>query len=98
MPVVEDLDLYAYYRPEMDGLMLGLFEPVAAAWGVNGIPDNFTFGEIAPDWDRMTPFLDRAMDRIPSARHAGVHKFFCGPTIIGNGRSTPNTKSSGVPR
>ena len=79
LPVVEDLDLYAYYRPEMSGLMIGLFEPVAGPWGMKGIPDNFSFGEIAPDWERMTPFLERAMDRIPIARETGIHKFFCGP-------------------
>lgn len=79
LPIVEDLDLYAYYRPEMTGLMIGLFEPVAGPWGVNGIPKNFAFGEIPPDWDRITPFMDTAMKRIPVAQNAGVHKFFCGP-------------------
>ena len=79
LPIVEDPDLYAYYRPEMSGLMIGLFEPVAGPWGMNGIPENFSFGEIAPDWDRLTPYLERAMDRIPIAKETGIHKFFCGP-------------------
>ncbi|MEM7119237.1 MAG: FAD-dependent oxidoreductase [Chloroflexota bacterium] len=79
LPIIEDLDLYAYYRPEMSGLMIGLFEPVAGPWGMDGIPENFTFGEIAPDWDRTGPFLDTAMNRIPIARETGIHKYFCGP-------------------
>ena len=79
MPVVEDPDLFAYYRDEMGGLMLGLFEPVAKPWGMGGIPETFSFGEIPPDWERMTPHLELAMKRIPMAREAGVHKFFCGP-------------------
>jgi len=34
MPIVEDPDLFAYYRDEMGGLMIGLFEPVAKPWGM----------------------------------------------------------------
>ncbi|MCP4359859.1 MAG: FAD-dependent oxidoreductase [Chloroflexi bacterium] len=85
MPIVEDPDLFAYYRDEMGGLMLGLFEPVAAPWGMVkpggscGIPKNFSFGEIQPDWDRLMPYLETAMKRIPIVEEAGIHKFFCGP-------------------
>jgi len=85
MPIVEDPDLFAYYRDEMGGLMIGLFEPVAKPWGMakagglGGIPENFSFGEIAPDWDRMMPHLELAMKRVPIAKEAGIHKFFCGP-------------------
>jgi glycine cleavage system aminomethyltransferase T/glycine/D-amino acid oxidase-like deaminating enzyme len=79
MPVVEDPDLFAYYRDEMGGLMLGLFEPVAKPWGMEGIPETFSFGEIPPDWERMTPHLELAMKRIPIVKEVGVHKFFCGP-------------------
>jgi 4-methylaminobutanoate oxidase (formaldehyde-forming) len=78
-PIVEDPDLFAYYREEMGGLMLGMFEPVAAPWGMKGIPEGFSFGEIPPDWDRLMPYLETAMERIPIAKEAGVHKFFCGP-------------------
>jgi 4-methylaminobutanoate oxidase (formaldehyde-forming) len=79
MPIVEDPDLFAYYRDEMGGLMLGLFEPVAKPWGMGGIPEPFSFDEIPPDWERMTPHLEKAMKRIPASEDAGVHKFFCGP-------------------
>jgi glycine cleavage system aminomethyltransferase T/glycine/D-amino acid oxidase-like deaminating enzyme len=79
MPIVEDPDLFAYYRDEMGGLMLGLFEPVAKPWGMRGIPETFSFGEITPDWERMMPHLEHAMERIPIVREAGIHKFFCGP-------------------
>ncbi len=79
LPIVEDPDLFAYYREEMGGLMLGMFEPVGGPWGMDGIPEGFSFGEIAPDWDRLGPYLEAAMNRIPIAKEAGVHKFFCGP-------------------
>ena len=38
--------------------MIGLFEPVCAPWNVDGIPDDFSFGEIQPDWDRMGPYVE----------------------------------------
>ncbi len=78
-PVLEDPANYGYYREEGGGLMLGLFEPVCAPWNVAGVPDGFSFGELPPDWDRMAPYLERAMSRIPVAAQAGIKKFFCGP-------------------
>ncbi len=78
-PVLVDLDKYAYYREETGGILLGLFEPVAAPWALDGIPKDFSFGEIQPDWDRMMPYLEDAMERIPILKETGIHKFFCGP-------------------
>src|SRR6516165_5112871 len=78
-PVLEDPANYGYYREEGGGLMLGLFEPVCAPWNVGGVPDGFSFGELPPDWDRMAPYLESAMSRVPVAEHAGIKKFFCGP-------------------
>ena len=79
LPVIEDPASHAYIREEGGGLLIGLFEPVCAPWKVEGIPEGFSFGEIAPDWDRMGPYLERAMARVPVALEAGVKKFFCGP-------------------
>ncbi len=79
LPIVDDAARFAYYREEIGGLMIGLFEPVAAPWGTKGIPESFKFDELAPDWDRMIPHLELAMERIPVSTTAGVHKFFCGP-------------------
>jgi heterotetrameric sarcosine oxidase gamma subunit len=78
-PVFSDLDRYAYYREEVGGVLLGLFEPVAAPWALDGIPKDFTFGEIQPDWERMAPYIEEAMQRVPALETAGIHKFFCGP-------------------
>jgi heterotetrameric sarcosine oxidase gamma subunit len=79
MPILDDPARFAYYREETGGLMIGLFEPVAVPWGMDGIPEGFKFDELTPDWDRMMPHLERAMERIPVAETAGIHKFFCGP-------------------
>ena len=79
LPVFEDPSAHAYYREEGGGLMIGLFEPVCAPWNVDSIPQDFSFGEIPPDWDRMGPYLERAMQRVPISLEAGIRKFFCGP-------------------
>ena len=79
LPVLEDPSTYTYYREEVGGLMLGLFEPVGASWNLDGIPADFAFGEIEPDWDRMMPHLEKAYSRVPSTLDHGVRKFFCGP-------------------
>jgi len=78
-PVLEDPGSYVYFREEVGGLMIGLFEPVCAPWNVRGIPDDFSFGEIQPDWERMGPYVEKAMARVPVSMTAGVKKFFCGP-------------------
>lgn len=79
LPILEDPGRHGYYREEGGGLMVGLFEPVCAPWSVGGVPDDFSFGQITPDWDRMGPFVERAMSRVPATLEVGVRTFFCGP-------------------
>ena len=59
--------------------MIGLFEPVCAPWHVDGVPDDFSFGQLQPDWDRMAPYVERAISRVPIAAEIGIRTFFCGP-------------------
>ena len=97
-PVVEDPSSHVYVRPEGGGLMLGLFEPEGAAWNVSKIPDDFHFGEIEPDWERMTDYLGTSMDRVPRSLEVGAKKFFCGPEsftpdngpVVGESPELPN--------
>jgi 4-methylaminobutanoate oxidase (formaldehyde-forming) len=78
-PVLEDPASFGYFREEVGGLMIGLFEPVCAPWRVEGVPEDFSFGEIAPDWERMAPYIEKAMQRVPVSMNLGVKKLFCGP-------------------
>lgn len=79
LPIFEDPDRFAYYREETGGLLVGLFEPVAAPWSLDRIPDDFSFGEIPSDWDRLAPFLEYAMEILPGLENVGVRKLFTGP-------------------
>ncbi|HLK45493.1 MAG TPA: FAD-binding oxidoreductase, partial [Acidimicrobiales bacterium] len=78
-PVLEDPGSYGYFREEVGGLMVGLFEPVCAPWKVEGVPPDFSFGELNPDWDRMGQYVEKAMRRVPASLDVGIRKFFCGP-------------------
>jgi heterotetrameric sarcosine oxidase gamma subunit len=78
-PVLEDPASYGYFREEVGGLMVGLFEPVCAPWKVDGVPEDFSFGELPPDWDRMAGYVETAMRRVPASLEVGIRKLFCGP-------------------
>ena len=79
LPVVEDPDRYGYYREEAGGILVGLFEPEAAPWSLDRIPQDLGFAVLPPDWERMGGFLSDAMDRFPRLHEAGIKTFFCGP-------------------
>jgi 4-methylaminobutanoate oxidase (formaldehyde-forming) len=79
LPVLRDMDHHAYYREETGKLMLGLFEPQAMPWGHKGIPESFCFDDLPPDWDRLAPYLEKAMKRIPVLENTPIQLLFNGP-------------------
>ena len=79
LPILRDPGRAAYAREEAGKIMLGFFEPVAAPWATDGIPKEFCFDEIQPDWERMEPYLERGMERLPILLDSGIRQFFCGP-------------------
>ncbi|NQY68850.1 MAG: FAD-binding oxidoreductase, partial [Flavobacteriales bacterium] len=78
-PILEDPSKHAYFREEIGGLMVGMFEPVSMGWSIDKVDNNFVFGEIDPDLDRMVPYLSTALERIPQMAEADLRLFFCGP-------------------
>lgn len=79
-PVLEDPSKCIYIRPEGKGLLVGFFEWEGAPWNSSEIPQDFSFGILEPDWDRMTPYLETAMERlVPEIHNVGLKTFFCGP-------------------
>jgi len=79
MPVLRDYDHCSYFKYDAGKLLVGAFEPNARPWGMGGIAEDFSFGEIAGDFSHFEPVLLDAMRRIPALEHAGIQKFFCGP-------------------
>jgi len=79
LPILRDPDRSTYIREEAGKLLVGLHEPAGKPWRVDGIPSDFTFGEIPPDWDRIHPYLARATERVPLLSDTGIKVLFCGP-------------------
>ena len=79
LPVIRDYDACTYYKYDAGKLLVGAFEPNARPWGAEGIPEDFSFDEIAGSFDHFEPILHGAMARMPALERAGIQKFFCGP-------------------
>jgi len=79
LPVLRDYDHCSYFKYDAGRLLVGAFEPHARPWGIDGIPEDFSYGEIAGDLGHFEPVLLDAMRRVPALEQAGVQKFFCGP-------------------
>jgi glycine cleavage system T protein len=79
LPVLRDYDACAYYKEDAGKILLGAFEPNAKPWGMNGIPEDFSFDELPEDFDHFEPVLAQAMHRMPALENAGIQTFFCGP-------------------
>ena len=79
LPILRDPGNSAYIREEAGKIMVGLFESAAKPWGTDGTPEDFRFGDIPPDWDRMYPHIEKAMRRVPCLLETGIKLLFCGP-------------------
>ena len=79
LPILRDPGNAAYIREEAGKIMVGLFEREAQPWGLKGIPQDFAFGDIPPNWERMYPWIERAMQRVPCLLETGIKLLFCGP-------------------
>lgn len=79
LPVLRVPEECAYYKEDAGKMMLGAFEPRAKPWGMAGIPEDFEFDELPPDFDHFEPILEAATNRVPMLAEAGIHTFFNGP-------------------
>jgi 4-methylaminobutanoate oxidase (formaldehyde-forming) len=79
LPVMRDLNGHAYYKADAGKLLLGCFEPNAKPWGMDGIPEDFSFDSLPEDFDHFEPVLEKAIHRLPALADAGIQLFFCGP-------------------
>ena len=79
LPVLRDPTGCAYYKEDAGKILLGAFEPNAKPWGMDGIPEDFSFDELAEDFDHFMPVLENAIHRVPALETVGIRKFFNGP-------------------
>jgi glycine cleavage system aminomethyltransferase T/glycine/D-amino acid oxidase-like deaminating enzyme len=79
LPILRDPGRSSYVREEAGKIMVGILEKRARPWGVNGIPDDFCFTDIPPNWDHVLPYIEHAMKRVPVLLDTGIKLLFCGP-------------------
>src|SRR5687767_1007153 len=78
-PNLRDPDLLVYWREEVGGLVMGGYERQPATFGMNGIPKDFKFQLLPPDWERFTPLMENSIRRVPAVENAEVVKLLNGP-------------------
>lgn len=82
MPSVRDPDGLIYFRRDIEdsgGLVIGGSETVARPWGVDGIPEDFSFSLLEPSWDRFKVYMENAIVRVPATEKAEIDRFVFGP-------------------
>ena len=79
LPVLRDADGHIYFKEEVAGLLMGGFDPWAKPWGMDGIPEGFSFGTLPEDWDKFEILMHNAIQRVPALASAQVRLLMNGP-------------------
>jgi dimethylglycine dehydrogenase len=80
LPVVRDPYSHAYLREETNGVLVGPYETATAHVCWDGKPPAWDFESelIAPELDRLTPWLEKAAERFPLFAEAGLKSVISG--------------------
>jgi 4-methylaminobutanoate oxidase (formaldehyde-forming) len=79
LPVLRELSACNYFKEDAGKMLIGMFEPVAKPWGMEGIPEDLEFETLPQDIEHIEPQLELAMKRMPILRETGIQTFFNGP-------------------
>ncbi|KAI8483162.1 hypothetical protein Bbelb_390440, partial [Branchiostoma belcheri] len=84
LPVIRDLEGSYYARQERDGLIIGPYERAELMkmqnhWVSDGVPPGFGKELFDSDLDRISEYLEAAMEMIPAVRDADITRDVCGP-------------------
>jgi dimethylglycine dehydrogenase len=80
LPVVRDPWSHSYIREETSGILVGPYETSTAhlCWGGEAPGWDFESELIAPELDRLAPFLERAAGRMPLFGQVGIKSVVAG--------------------
>ena len=79
IPTLRDPDLLVYWREEVGGLTTGGYERDPAPFGLDGIPLDFKYTLLPPDWDRFGPLMENSIKRVPVLETAEIRQLLNGP-------------------
>jgi glycine cleavage system T protein len=78
-PTLRDPDMSLYWREEVGGLIVGGYEDKPVVFGMEGIPEDFQFKLLPPDWETFGPLMERAVRRTPAVADAEILRLLNGP-------------------
>lgn len=78
-PTLRDPDLLVYWREEVGGLVTGGYERNPAPFGLKGIPRDFKYQLLPPDWERFAPLMENSIKRVPAVESAEIIQLLNGP-------------------
>jgi dimethylglycine dehydrogenase len=80
LPVVRDPYAHAYLREETNGILVGPYETQGAHVCWDGKPPAWDFESelVAPEVDRLMPWLEKATERLPLFGQAGIKSVVSG--------------------
>ena len=79
LPTLNDQDAFIYARDDVEGLLVGSFEPHAKGISISELPGDFGFDLLDEDWDHFMPIMENALRRIPALERAEVRMLLNGP-------------------
>ncbi len=79
VPTLRDPDNLVYWREEVGGFITGGYERVSKTFGLDGIPENFAYTLLPPDWERFEPLLHNMVKRVPATETAEIRQLLNGP-------------------
>ena len=79
LPTLNDQDAFLYARDDVEGLLVGSFEPHAKGISTKDLPADFSFDLLDEDWDHFMPMMENALKRIPALEKAEVRMLLNGP-------------------
>jgi len=68
-----------YGREEVGGMMLGFFDENAKIIEDGALPEPFSFTLLPPDWSKIEPYYERALQIFPVLETAPIRRFVNGP-------------------
>jgi 4-methylaminobutanoate oxidase (formaldehyde-forming) len=75
LPLMRALDGSFYARHHAGGLMVGTFEPRGRPRSTVDIPEDWSFGELGPDWEHFATIRGNAERRIPALKDAEFTRY-----------------------
>lgn len=79
LPTLRDPDRLIYFKEEVQGLVMGGYEPNPIPWAQAGIPKEFSFQLLQEDWGHFENIMEQALARVPKLSEVGASKLINGP-------------------